>query len=63
MKTILMQIALKYVPFGPFENNLVCCVEYATVHNLYNRGLVYWRMYASLGLNESHTTLEHGTAG
>ena len=47
----------KFVPKGPINNipaldQMVSCAENATSHCLNQWWLVYWRIYASLGLNE-----------
>ena len=58
--TISIKISLKYVPKGPINNDsaLVQIVAWpAPSHYLNQWWLVYWRMYASLGLNELRAQL------
>ena len=54
---ISINISLKFVPQGPINNNpalvqIMIGAGQATSHYLNQWWLVYWRIYASLGLNE-----------
>ena len=52
---ILIKISLKFVPYGPINNipALVQIAGQATSHYLNQWWLDYWRIYVSLGRNES----------
>ena len=59
---ILIQISLKFVPKGPI-NNIPALVQIMARRRpgaiiWTNDGMVYWRIYASLGLNELTWDLE-----
>ena len=54
---ISFEISPKFVPKGPINNNpslvqIMACSRQASSHFLNQWWLVYWRIYASLGLNE-----------
>ena len=55
---ILIKISLKFVPKGPINNIpalvqiMACGANQATSHFLNQWWIVYWCIYASLGLNE-----------
>ena len=53
---ILIKISLKFVPNGPIDNITalvqIMTRDQATSHYLNQWWSVYWRIYASLGLNE-----------
>ena len=58
---ISIKISVKFVPKGPI-NNIPALVEIMTWRHCLNQWwLIYWRMYASLGLNELMTKFGSGT--
>ena len=60
---ISLQISLKFVPKGPINSNpalvqIMAWRRQATSHYLNQCWLVYWRIFASLGLNELMLTYQ-----